>query len=133
LTIILGEGTKLDENGNKVILVVDDEEKILMMLSAVLERAGYHVEVAQDAFHALSLLGKQDVDLVISDVNMPNFSGVKLAKRLQPRRIKMLMLTGDSSPEVVQESIDSGVAGFITKSSFKPKNFLARVKSVLEQ
>ena len=123
----------MDESGQNVILVVDDEEKILKLLSAVLTKANYHVEIAQDAFRALDILNKLDVDLVISDVNMPNFSGVKLAKRLQPRGIKMLMLTGDSSPDVVQDSIDSGVSGFIRKSSFKPKDFLARIKSVLEQ
>ena len=59
------------------ILVVDDEERILILLRANLEAAGYEVLAAHDGRQALTILKRERVDAVITDMNMPEIGGLE--------------------------------------------------------
>ncbi|MCE1227284.1 MAG: response regulator, partial [Geobacteraceae bacterium] len=65
------------------ILVVDDELSMREFISILLEREGYEVLTAADATTALSRLAASDIDLVISDVQMPGLNGLELLARIK--------------------------------------------------
>ena len=81
------------------VLVVDDEEPVRKFVDRVLRDAGYHTTVASDGPEALEMASKLDtLDIVVSDVMMPQMAGDELARRLRQARptVKVLYLTGFS-------------------------------------
>ena len=103
----MGQQTSHENPGGRLreparILVVDDEEQILGLLSGVLQAAGYAVETRADgasALDALSALNAQGFDLVITDLAMPGLSGeavLAAAKKLEPA-IPVVIITARSS------------------------------------
>ena len=64
------------------ILVVDDEQETCDLLEMVLEREGYAVTTSTSAQHALELVGAQDFDVVLTDLSMPEMSGLELCERV---------------------------------------------------
>ena len=81
------------------VLVVDDEEPVRKFVDRVLRDAGYHTTVASDGPEAIEMASKlESLDIVVSDVMMPQMAGDELARRLRQARpnIKVLYLTGFS-------------------------------------
>ena len=78
------------------ILVVDDDPDIRRINATVLHRAGYHVDTAEDGAFAWEALGASDYDLMITDNNMPNLTGLELLKKLYASRMALpfIMATG---------------------------------------
>ncbi len=78
------------------VLVVDDEEAIRWMMWRVLRNAGYRVLEACDGHAALSAIGRQTVDLLVTDVSMPGLTGDELARRarLEQPGLPVLYVTG---------------------------------------
>ena len=79
------------------ILVVDDEQEIRDMCKRALERAGYRVDVSQNAQEALELLDKgEDYDLVLTDLSMPGLNGLELISEVKKKYLccKTLLMTG---------------------------------------
>ncbi|MCA1826889.1 MAG: response regulator [Myxococcales bacterium] len=103
----------------KNILVVDDEETVRESLASVLEREGYRVFPAESGDEGLRLLKETpQLQLVISDHNMPGMSGVEFLKLVRERHphVTRIMLTGDPDPQVIIRSINEGeVYRFIQK------------------
>lgn len=92
------------------ILVVDDEQPIRELLGMMLGDAGHRVFEAADATEALSFLrGKQRVDLILSDINMPGMDGLELSRRVNVEwpELPVLLISGRPRP--------SGVRAFIAK------------------
>ena len=67
----------------KKILVIDNEDDPRHMIKHILERIGYFVEAAQTPDEALSLQSKQDFDLIITDLIMPDMDGVELCEKIR--------------------------------------------------
>jgi len=88
------------KRGNETILVVEDEELVRELTVKVLGKCGYNVIKAKNGIEALALWKKNSarVDLLLTDVVMPNMSGRQLAKRLSNEKIdlKILFMTGYS-------------------------------------
>ena len=102
----------------KHILVVDDEEPVRESLASVLSREGYTVHQAEAAEPGLRVLKEQPIQLVISDHNMPQMSGVDFLKLVRERHphVLRIMLTGDPDPQTIIRSINEGeVYRFIKK------------------
>src|SRR4051794_839445 len=82
------------------LLIVDDEPDLREVLSAAARQRGYHVDTAASGNEAMELVESQSFDLVISDVRMPNGSGVDLVRRiaaLDPdKRIPVVLISGFS-------------------------------------
>ncbi len=116
------------------ILAVDDSASMRQMVSFTLKGAGYEVVEAVDGVDALAKAKGVKLDLVISDVNMPNMDGITLIKELRAiadfKFIPMLMLTTESTGEKKQEGKAAGATGWIVKP-FNPDQLLATVKKVL--
>ena len=116
------------------IVAVDDSASMLQMVAFTLKGAGYEVVEASDGVQALSLAKQKAVNLVITDVNMPNMDGISLIRELRTlptyKFTPLLMLTTESSPEKKQEGKAAGATGWIVKP-FNPDQLLATVKKVL--
>ena len=99
------------------VLVVDDEPSMRDMLQIVLRRDGYDVRTAQDGRHALETLQRGPVDLLLSDIRMPDMTGVEVlraAKELNPD-IVALMMTAYASTATAVEAMRLGAVDYLTK------------------
>ncbi|MCG8427687.1 MAG: response regulator [Chromatiales bacterium] len=116
------------------ILAVDDSASMRQMVSFTLKGAGYEVLEAADGVEALSIAKTRSVDLVITDVNMPNMDGISLIQNLRTlpsyKFTPLLMLTTESSAEKKQQGKAAGATGWIVKP-FNPEQLLNTVKKVI--
>lgn len=116
------------------ILIADDEESIREVLSIMLQREGYQVEVARDGVEAVHLLQDQMFDLVISDIKMPRMSGMELLAKIRERTSEtmMIMITAFSSTEEAVEAMKQGAYDYITKP-FRNEEIRLVIKNALER
>jgi len=117
----------------KTIMSADDSKSVRQMVSFTLQQAGYNVVEAEDGKDALAKLNEQ-VNMVLTDLNMPNMDGIELIKaiRAEPRYkfMPVIMLTTESQANKKQEGKAAGATGWIVKP-FSPEQLLAVVKKVL--
>jgi two-component system chemotaxis response regulator CheY len=118
----------------KCILIVDDSETVRQVLKLALGNAGYQVVEAEDGFDALAKLSVAQIDMLITDLNMPNMDGLELIKKVREegkhRFTPIVMLTTESSEEKKKAGREAGASGWIVKP-FKPEQLLKVVKMVL--
>ncbi|MCP5415204.1 MAG: response regulator, partial [Chromatiaceae bacterium] len=116
------------------ILAVDDSASMRQMVSFTLKGAGYDVVEAADGVEALKIARTRSVNLVITDVNMPNMDGISLIRELRAlpsyKFTPLLMLTTESSADKKQQGKSAGATGWIVKP-FNPEQLLNTVKKVL--
>ncbi len=88
----------MQDKGIKV-LIIDDDQSIRNMLSIVLKNEGYDVIAVESAIVALKKLKKEMVDLIISDIKMPEISGIELLRKVKSidQEIPVIMITGFAS------------------------------------
>ena len=100
-----------------MILLVEDEERYREHIARVLTKAGYEVLQAADGLEALSTLEKSKIDLVISDILMPNLNGYALVARLRAKWPKMpvILTTGFLSAGGC-ENYDERLSGFYSEA-----------------
>ena len=119
---------------SRTILAVDDSASIRLMLSFTLKENGYRVIEAQDGMDGLAKLKDEAVDMVITDLNMPNLDGIGLIRgiRANPasRFTPVIMLTTESQDARKHEARAAGATGWITKP-FRPEQLLAVVRKVI--
>jgi len=117
----------------KRILAVDDSKTMRDMVSFTLKGAGYDVFVADDGVNALSALEGEEVDLIITDINMPNMNGIELVQKLRGnprfRATPILILTTESDDNIKQQGRSAGATGWIVKP-FVPEKLLKVVGKV---
>jgi len=119
---------------SKMIMTVDDSASVRQMVSFTLRDAGYEVVEAVDGQDALAKVDGQVLNMVITDLNMPNLDGIGLIRALRAlpscKFIPIVMLTTESQVEKKQEGKSAGATGWIVKP-FKPEQLIAVVKKVL--
>ncbi len=103
----------------KKFLVVDDSASMRHLVSSTIKEAGYEVLVAENGKDALSVLNSEKVDMVITDLNMPDMDGIKLIKKLRSlpdyKVAPLGMLTTEAPESQKQEGRKSGASGWIVK------------------
>lgn len=119
---------------SKVILIVDDSESIREVVSFTLENEGYNVLVGVDGKDALKFLDGRNIDLIITDLHMPEMDGIELIKNVRVmdayKHIPILFLTTESQASKKMEAKEAGATGWIIKP-FVPAKLLAALKKVL--
>ena len=104
----------------KTILIVDDSSTMVMSVKSNLEIAGFKVETAEDGVKALAKLkGGVKPDLIITDINMPNMSGMELIRNVRAlpgfRFTPILTLTTESQADKRAEGKKLGATGWLVK------------------
>ncbi len=104
------------------VLIVDDSSTIRRIISRCLDRAELGVTdvfEASDGLEALELLASRSVDVVLTDINMPNMDGLQLLGEIRKSpewgTIPVLVITSESGSEAVGEAVSKGAAGYIKK------------------
>ena len=99
------------------ILVVDDEESIREFLEIMLRKEGYEVTCAEDGQKALDLVKKRSFDMVISDLQMPNMTGLELLKEVKTQYPDMMfmMITAFGTTETAVDAMKLGAYDYILK------------------
>jgi two-component system response regulator HydG len=99
------------------VLVLDDEREERELLALLLERAGYRVTSLASPKEALELMVTDDVDVVLTDLVMPEMTGVALCERIGGVRpgVPVVVVTGQGSLEVAVDALHSGAFDFIVK------------------
>jgi two-component system, chemotaxis family, chemotaxis protein CheY len=122
--------------GMRSILAVDDSASMRQMVSFTLRSSGYEVIEAVDGQDALDKLGDKQIDLVLTDQNMPRMDGLTLIKQLRVqdrfKRTPILVLTTESSDEMKQAGRAAGATGWMVKP-FDPARLLEVIGKVLPQ
>ncbi len=115
------------------ILVVDDEPSMRDMLRIVLRRDGYEVLLAENGREALACLQKEPIDLLLSDIRMPDVSGVEVlrAAKEMNRDIVAFMMTAFASTETAVEAMRLGAVDYFTKP-FSMDELRLKVRQHLE-
>ena len=117
------------------VLVVDDERSMRELLAIVLKRDGYEVLVAENGRAALDLLRRERVDILITDIRMPEMNGVDLlreAKRIDPE-VTSIVMTAFASTETAVEALRLGAADYVNKSPGAANELRMRVRKELER
>jgi len=115
---------------SKRILLVDDEENTRMALSRLLTREGYIVDTVANGFEALNHLREHDVNLIVTDINMPEMDGIEFLRELNRSfpDSNVIMITAYGGVESYIEAINLGAFEYINK----PVK-IEELKSVLER
>ncbi len=105
------------EPEQKHILIVDDETSICEVLGQYLKRDGYRVSIASSGEEALEILGRNRVNLMISDIKMPGITGVDLLKHVKEKSqsLPVLMTTGFPTLDTAIEALKLGAYDYMTK------------------
>ena len=118
-----------------VILVVDDEDHIVRVVAFKLRSAGFEVIEAFDGEEAWTRLGEQEVDLVLTDRQMPIVDGIELSRRIsadaRTAEIPVVMLTARGFRLTPEELASAGVIELIDKP-FSPRVLVERIRANLE-
>lgn len=116
------------------ILIVDDSVSIRQSVRFILEQGGYTVFDAADGVEGLKKLFEQKVQLVITDVNMPNMDGISMLKKIRETEgikfVPVLVLTTESQGSMVDEGKKAGATGWIVKP-FNNEKLLETIKKIL--
>ena len=114
------------------ILLVDDDACYLHLLSSVLRLKRFNVIVASHGSSALELLKDADVDLLITDFDMPGMNGLELASCARERYPDMtvFMITASMLSEVIEAAVSAGIASVFSKS-LDINDFVTAIRSVL--
>jgi CheY-like chemotaxis protein len=115
------------------VLVVDDYEPICRLVCSILEKAEFQVVgQASDGLEALSKAEELRPDLILLDIGLPKLNGMDAARRLLKLtpHAKIIFLSQESSPDVVQEALNLGALGYVHKSRVH-RELLSAIDSAL--
>jgi DNA-binding response OmpR family regulator len=115
------------------VMVVDDEKDLGAMLSRFLKRAGYEPVYCEDGARAWKRLQKEPVDILVTDVNMPEMDGLELCRKVREhprlRGLPVIMLTVKSEVPAQVEGYERGADDYIAKPFDFPV-LLARIRAL---
>ena len=119
----------------KRILIVEDDQSSLYMLSFLLKSHDYEVYEAQDGLEGLKKAGQYKPDLIFLDVQMPEMDGFEVTKALKNneelKHIPIIILTSFAMPGDKKKAMDAGADGYIEKP-INPEIFVSQMESMIK-
>lgn len=119
----------------KNVLVVEDSVTSRTLLQTLIERAGYHVLTANDGIEAFAILKQHQIDIVVSDVDMPRMNGFTLTEKIRAderlSHLPVIMVTSLDSSEDQKHGLAVGADAYIVKSSFERREILDIIATLL--
>lgn len=115
------------------LLIVDDDERIRVLLQKFLMKNGFLVTAARDAAHARRILSGLDFDMMIFDVMMPGEDGISLCKSIrETSTTPIMLLTAKGETDNRIEGLEAGADDYLPKP-FEPRELLLRINAVLRR
>ncbi|MEX1363937.1 MAG: response regulator [Nannocystaceae bacterium] len=119
------------------VLVVEDSRAMRVFVSSILEATGrFEVQEVDNGFDALRALPRGDFAFIVTDVNMPDVSGIELTKFVRDnakyRKIPVIVISTDSASTDLQRALDAGAAAFLAKP-FTAEELLAVIEKARPQ
>ncbi len=113
------------------ILVVDDEKKVVDLVTLYLKREGYQVLAAYDGLQAMELIHQEQPDLIILDLMLPGMDGLTLCRtlRAEGNKVPIIMLTARTLEDDKLVGLDLGADDYVCKP-FSPRELMARLRAV---
>ncbi len=119
------------------VLIVDDSSTMRAVIKRTINISGFKVGEfweASDGIEALKILNENWVDLVLSDINMPNMNGMELISKMKAdsmmKSIPVVMVTTESSEKRIKECMEIGAAGYI-KKPFLPEDIKTALNKIM--
>jgi CheY-like chemotaxis protein len=117
-----------------LVLVADDNEDILGLVRAVLERSGYEVVSVSDGAQALASVEKRQPDLAVLDITMPEIDGLEVLRRLRAdtrtRGLPVVLLSAQAQEADVDRGFATGASAYL-KKPFSPRELTERIGDLL--
>jgi len=118
----------------KIILIVESSASIRKFISLSLKIAGYNTLIATDGMDALEKISNIEVDMVITDLNLPNIDGLNFIKTLKKDKkfenLPIIVLTSLSDENDIKEAMEAGASSYLIKP-FNDKKLLFEVSKYL--
>lgn len=117
------------------ILVCEDNPITLKTISFSLSKSGYEVLEAADGDQGIEFLKNEDIDVVITDINMPYTKGLELVRYVNTKmdmKIPVIIISGITLDETKDHAMELGASGYLTKP-FNPQVLLDMVQSVADK
>ncbi len=124
------------KEAKKRILVVEDSAISRELLKGIMIEEGYEVLTAEDGVEALRILRSEPVDLVITDIQMPNMDGITLTREIRGdpklKDLPIVIVTSKGKEEEMKKGLDAGADAYLIKGRFTPQELKEKVKWLLE-
>ena len=120
----------------KKVIIIDDHKLFTDGLSSILESIGLRVmSTFQNGKEAVLYLQNNEIDIVFTDINMPEIDGLKLCKRLKRDEVeaKIIILSMYEDPNIIKEAFDCGASAYLSKNTEKEEIIKAIEKSLNNQ
>lgn len=115
------------------ILVVDDDQFILDIITEVLDSAGFEVKTFLEGQSVVDFLAHNPADLVLLDIRLPGANGYQVLKEIHNKfAVPVIMLTGVTEPEALMTSLELGAVDYI-KKPFQGRELVARIRAKLRR
>jgi len=115
------------------ILIIEDDEKISDLVRLYLEKDGFRVAVANDGKQGLEKIARENLDLIILDLMLPEVDGLTIAKSVRAKNnTPIIMLTAKDEETDKIVGLEIGADDYVSKP-FSPKELVARVKAILRR
>ncbi|MDX9714383.1 MAG: response regulator [Dissulfurispiraceae bacterium] len=118
------------------ILIVDDDKTTRKLLTLYLKAKGYEVVAAENGLEAMEKLGTENVNLVVSDMNMPFMDGVELVKNMRNdpvlAEMPVIMLTTEADEDEKKRAYEAGVNDYLVKPS-NAEQITESIKRIVKQ
>ncbi len=117
------------------ILIVDDDQVNLKVVSSLLQEKGYKIALALNGKSALDILDENKIDMILLDIMMPGMDGFEVCKRIKNKKeiadIPIIFLTAKTDTDDIVKAFQTGGVDYITKP-FKKEELFARVNNQLQ-
>ena len=121
---------------SKTFMIVDDSASMRQLVAFTIKDAGYDVLLAENGRDALEKMSRTKVDMVITDLNMPEMDGITFIRELRTKAdykfVPIVMLTTESQEAKKQEGRAAGASGWIVKP-FSPSQLMDVVKKFVKE
>jgi CheY-like chemotaxis protein len=119
---------------DRLVLVADDEEDILLLVRTIIERSGHRVVAVRDGAAALAALQEWKPDLVVLDISMPELDGLEVLRRIradaETSELPVLLLSARAQEDDVRHGFATGASAYV-KKPFSPLELAERVETLL--
>ena len=121
-------------SGGRLVLVADDEEDILTLVTTVLQNAGHQVVPVRDGADALAAVRDRKPDLAVIDISMPEVDGLEVLRRLradaETSELPVILLSAQAQEADVARGFETGASAYV-KKPFSPRELAQRVNDLL--